>query len=134
MKKSYAMLLKIVAILVILVVLYYVYKFLYNLMIKNSLNKDAASKNYKWITEGTCASNNMTALQQNECSNYLLKSNYNITVANHGPPGCWLVLGDALDQRMQEQPQFAGKGFACWSQNETDGMSCSPDIPCVCKK
>ena len=75
----------------------------------------------------------MQDLTQNDCSKYLLKSNYNITVADHGPPGCWLVLGEMLDQTMNEQPQFAGKGFACWSQNKSDGKQCSANIPCACK-
>jgi len=120
----------IVAILAFLAFLYY---YVAGKFIVSYLNKYGGNKNYKWITEGTCASNNMQDLTQSDCSNYLLKSNYNITVADHGPSGCWLVLGNSLNQTMQEQPQFAGKGFACWSQNKSDGKQCSVDVPCACK-
>jgi hypothetical protein len=75
----------------------------------------------------------MNDLSKDDCSRYLLKSNYTITEADHGPPGCWLVLGEMLNQTMNEQPQFAGKGFACWSNNNDDGKQCSSDIPCICK-
>jgi hypothetical protein len=92
-----------------------------------------SGNNYKFVTDGTCASHQMNDLSKDDCSRYLLKSNYTITEADHGPPGCWLVLGEMLNQTMNEQPQFAGKGFACWSSNNDDGKQCSSDIPCICK-
>jgi len=99
-------------------------------MDKPNMPKNA---NYKWITQGTCASNKMQDLTQEDCSSYLADSNYTITPAKHGPPGCWLVLGDSLNKVLEDNPQFIGKGFGCHSLNKTDGMQCSPDFPCVCK-
>jgi hypothetical protein len=33
---------------------------------------------------------------------------------------------------LNDQPEFQGKGFACWS-NVNDGKQCSSELPCVCK-
>ena len=87
----------------------------------------------KWVTSGTCASNNLQDLSMEQCSSYLQSSNYTITGADHGPPGCWLVLGKSLDGVLKANPQFKGKGFGCWSNVQTDGKQCSADFPCVCK-
>ena len=125
MKKKSHIFFIIIAILIVLGIAYY--------LAGSYMNEKFSNNGYKWVTEGTCASNKMQDLTQQECSRYLLKSNYNITVADHGPPGCWLVLGEMLDQTMNEQPQFKGKGFACWSQDKTDGKQCSANIPCACK-
>ena len=51
---------------------------------------------YKWITSGTCRSNNMQDLAMSDCSSYFDSSNYDTVKANDGPPGCWLVLGNSL--------------------------------------
>ena len=126
------MLLFVIAILIILGITYY-FGGNYSSDSYPARNNYSSNSKYKWITDGTCSSHGMQDLTQNDCSKYLLKSNYNITVADHGPPGCWLVLGEMLDQTMNEQPQFAGKGFACWSQNKSDGKQCSANIPCACK-
>jgi hypothetical protein len=114
--------------LVILIVLAIYYYFTNKYM-----SEYFSNKNYKFVTSGTCASHSMRDLTKGDCSRYLLKSNYTITEADHGPPGCWLVLGEMLNQTMNEQPQFAGKGFACWSKNHSDNKQCSSDIPCICK-
>ena len=99
----------------------------------NMMRQIMGNQNYKFVTDGTCASHQMNDLTKDDCSRYLLKSNYTITEAEHGPPGCWLVLGEMLNQTMNEQPQFAGKGFACWSKNHSDNKQCSSDVPCICK-
>jgi hypothetical protein len=75
----------------------------------------------------------MQDLTQTDCSSYLQDTNYTITGADHGPPGCWLVLGNSLNGVLKDNPNFAGKGFGCYSQNKTDGKQCSADFPCVCK-
>jgi hypothetical protein len=135
MKKGFKTFAIIIAIIVVLAFLYHLFSnklyvdYLNNMIMNNSMTKG----NYKFVTEGTCASHRMNDLSKDDCSRYLLKSNYNITEADHGPPGCWLVLGEMLDQTMNEQPQFAGKGFACWSKNHSDNKQCSTDIPCICK-
>jgi len=133
MKKGYRNVYIAAIVIFIIVVLYFGYMSAQVSYTDAQLKNSQGNSNYKWITNGTCASHGMQDLTQNDCSNYLLKSNYNITVADHGPSGCWLVLGEMLGQTMNEQPQFAGKGFACWSQNKTDGKQCSANIPCACK-
>jgi hypothetical protein len=122
MKKKYSYLLIILAILAVLVFFYFM-----------SNNRYESYKNYKWVTEGTCASHNMQDLSKGDCTGYFNDSNYTITDADHGPPGCWLVLGDSLDGVIKGEPKFAGKGFGCWSTNNSDGKQCSADFPCVCK-
>jgi CDP-diacylglycerol pyrophosphatase len=122
MKKKHSYFLTILVILAVLVFFYYFMSSSYE-----------NYKNYKWVTEGTCASNKMQDLTKNDCTSYFNKSNYTITDADHGPPGCWLVLGDSLNGVVNSQPQFAGKGFGCWSTNNSDGKQCSADFPCVCK-
>jgi hypothetical protein len=109
--------------LIILYVLYMLYR--------NSM-ENYDNSGYKWITSGTCASNNLQDLSMEQCSSYLQSSNYRVTNADHGPPGCWLVLGKSLDGVLKENPQFKGKGFGCWSNVRTDGKQCSADFPCVC--
>jgi hypothetical protein len=116
-----------------IIVVAFLYHFVSNYFVAGYLKNYSGNKNYKFVTDGTCASHQMGDLSKDECSRYLLKSNYTITEADHGPPGCWLVLGEMLNQTMNEQPQFAGKGFACWSKNHTDNKQCSSDIPCICK-
>lgn len=91
-----------------------------------------STPNYQWVTQGTCRSNNLQTLSQNECSNYFNNTNYNVTGSSHGPPGCWLVLGNELNKVLNDQPEFQGKGFACWSK-VNDGKQCSSELPCVCK-
>lgn len=125
MKKGHKTFCIILAIIFVLAFLYF--------FAGNYMSEQFGSANYKFVTDGTCASHRMSDLSKDDCSRYLLKSNYNITEADHGPPGCWLVLGEMLDQTMNEQPQFAGKGFACWSKNHSDNKQCSTDIPCICK-
>ena len=118
----------IVGILVILAIIYLVY------IGMNSFAKEYFSDSgFKWISDGTCASHNLQDLTQSDCSNYLQSSNYTVTGADHGPPGCWLVFGDSLTGAVKANPQLAGKGFGCYSQNKTDGKQCSSDFPCVCK-
>lgn len=113
---------KVITVLVILIILYYL------------LNRVVISDSgFQWISNGTCASHNMKDLTQSDCSSYLQSSNYTITGADHGPSGCWLVLGDSLTGAVKANPQLAGKGFGCYSQNKTDGKQCSADFPCVCK-
>ena len=90
------------------------------------------SPKYKWITEGTCKSNNMEVLTLEDCKNYFKDSNYVVTGSPHGQPGCWPVLGNELTNVVKENPQFNGKGFACWTE-VNDGKQCSTDVPCVCK-
>lgn len=133
MKKGYKSVYLFAIIFFIIVALYFGYRSAQVSYTDAQLKNYSNSSNYKWITDGTCSSHGMQDLTQSDCSRYLLKSNYNITVADHGPPGCWLVLGEMLNQTMNEQPQFAGKGFACWSQNKQDGKQCSANIPCACK-
>lgn len=124
---------KFLIVLAIIVVLALLYLFMGNSNMSKFMNEKFGGNNYKFVTDGTCASHRMQDLSKDDCSRYLLKSNYTITEADHGPPGCWLVLGEMLNQTMNEQPQFAGKGFACWSKNQTDNKECSSDIPCICK-
>jgi hypothetical protein len=126
MKKRHFLLLTTIAVVAILAFLYY---YLDGKFSNESFN----NKNYKWITSGTCASHNMNTLTQSDCSGYLNSSNYSVNMADHGPPGCWLLLGDRLDGVVKKNPDKAGKGFACWSKNESDGMKCSADVPCICK-
>jgi len=133
MKQKYYYLFTIIIVIIVLAVLYYYFignnqSSMFDL---NSNNLD--NSNYKWITQGTCASNKMQDLTKTDCSSYLQSSNYNVTGADHGPPGCWLVLGNSLNGVLRDNPQFAGKGFACWSDVQTDGKQCSPDFPCICK-
>ena len=117
----------------VIIILILVLVFCYYLLPTKNEHFDTANTNYKWITQGTCASNKMKDLTQEDCVKYLPDSNYTITPANHGPPGCWLVLGDSLNKVLADNPQFIGKGFGCHSTVKTDGMMCSPDFPCVCK-
>ena len=131
MKKGFKTLCIILAIIIVLAFLYFFAGNLMNETLGNLSN--SGNSNYKFVTDGTCASHRMSDLSKDDCSRYLLKSNYTITEADHGPPGCWLVLGEMLNQTMNEQPQFAGKGFACWSKNQSDNKQCSGDIPCICK-
>jgi hypothetical protein len=123
MKKSHKTILIVVALIIILAFFYF----------SGGYFENYDTSNYKFITKGTCASHNLQDLTNNDCSRYFQSSNYTITGAEHGPPGCWLVLGEMLNQTMNEQPQFAGKGFACWSKNQSDNKQCSSDIPCICK-
>jgi hypothetical protein len=123
MKKNYKIILIIVALIIVLAFFYF----------SSGYFENYDNSNYKFITKGTCASHNLQDLTNNDCSRYFQSSNYNITGAEHGPPGCWLVLGKSLDGVLKGNPQFAGKGFGCWSQNKSDGKQCSPDFPCVCK-
>jgi hypothetical protein len=92
---------------------------------KNGYNK------YKWISKGTCSSHKYKDLTRKDCSKYFPKSNYLLTDSPHGPPGCWLVLGDHLKGAIKDDPTLKGKGFACWTKKK-DGK-CSPGFPCVCK-
>lgn len=89
-------------------------------------------KNYKFVTQGTCASNNLNDLSLDQCTDYFKSSNYQITGADHGPPGCWLVLGNELTKTIQSNPQLKGKGFGCHSTTK-DGKQCSSELPCVCR-
>ena len=89
-------------------------------------------KKYKWISRGTCSSHKYKDLTRKDCSKYFQRSNYTVTGSPHGPPGCWLVLGNSLKGSIKEQPELKGKGFACWTKVK-DGKKCSPDFPCVCK-
>ena len=124
--KKYNMysILKLLIIVVILAIIYYSYL---------ATKEYFSDSGFKWISDGTCASHNMRDLSQSDCSNYLQSSNYTVTGADHGPPGCWLVFGDSLTGAVKGNPQLAGKGFGCYSQNKTDGKQCSADFPCVCK-
>jgi len=97
-----------------------------------STTKKSQYKKYKWISKGTCSSHKYKDLTRKDCSKYFQKSNYVVTGSPHGPPGCWLVLGDSLKGAVKEQPELKGKGFACWTKVK-DGKKCSPDFPCVCK-
>jgi hypothetical protein len=133
MKKGYTKIYMVAILFFIIVALYFGYMSAQVRYTDTQLKNISNNSNYKWITDGTCNSHGMKDLTQSDCSRYLVKSNYNITVADHGPPGCWLVLGEMLDQTMNEQPQFAGKGFACWSENKQDGKQCSANLPCACK-
>jgi len=130
MKKGFK---KLLIIFVVFVVVVFLYRSFSNYFTASYLKNYSGNKNYKFVTDGTCASHQMGDLTKDDCSRYLLKSNYTITEADHGPPGCWLVLGEMLNQTMNQQPQFAGKGFACWSQNHSDNKQCSTDVPCICK-
>jgi hypothetical protein len=133
MKKGYTKFYIFAILFFIIIALYFGYtsaKISYtDAQLKNTSN----NSNYNWITDGTCSSHGMKDLTNNDCSGYFQSSNYTITGAEHGPPGCWLVLGKSLDGVLKSNPQFAGKGFGCWSQNTSDGKQCSPDFPCVCK-
>ena len=86
---------------------------------------------YKWISKGTCSSHKYKDLTRNDCNKYFPKSNYIVTDSPHGPPGCWLVLGDHLNGAIKDDHTLKGKGFACWTKKK-DGK-CSPSFPCVCK-
>jgi hypothetical protein len=123
--KKMSLFITVLAALVILVIIYY----LLNRIVKEHFSDNG----FQWISSGTCASHNLQDLTQGDCSNYFQSSNYTITGADHGPPGCWLVLGDSLNGVLKDNPNFSGKGFGCYSQNKTDGKKCSPDFPCVCK-
>ena len=116
--------------IIVALILILVYYF-YNLLSGSFESYDISS--YKWVTSGTCSSNNLQDISKGACSSYLQSSNYTITGADHGPPGCWLVLGDSLNGVLKDNPQFKGKGFGCWSDVYTDGKECSPDFPCICK-
>jgi len=120
---------KLFAVVVILVILYYIFVNFYMKMIEKFGN----DSDYKWISDGTCASHNLQDLTQSDCSSYLQDSNYTVTGADHGPPGCWLVFGKSLTGAVQGNPQLSGKGFGCYSENKTDGKQCSSDFPCICK-
>lgn len=124
MKKNYKIILIVVVALIIVLAFFY---------FSGGYFENFDNSNYKFITKGTCASHNLQDLTNNDCSRYFQSSNYNITGAEHGPPGCWLVLGKSLDGVLKGNPQFKGKGFGCWSKNTSDGKQCSPDFPCVCK-
>ena len=123
----------IIILILVLIVCYYLPNMSNMPTMPTSENFDNTNANYKWITQGTCASNNMQDLTQEDCGKYFQDSNYTITPAQHGPPGCWLVLGDSLNKVLEDNPQFRGKGFGCWSTEKSDGKFCSPDFPCVCK-
>ena len=125
MKKNCNILLWIVGLLIIFLIFMIFYNNKNNENFQNSLN-------YKWITQGTCKSNNMQDLGSQECNNYFSSSNYNVTGSPHGPPGCWLVLGNELNKVTANQPSLKGKGFACWTEVD-DGKKCSTEVPCVCK-
>jgi len=88
-------------------------------------------KKYKWISNGTCSSHKHKDLTRKDCDKYFPKSNYIVTGSPHGPPGCWLVLGDHLKGAIKDDKSLKGKGFACWTKKK-DGK-CSPGFPCVCK-
>jgi len=130
MKKNNTFFLTTIAIIIIIIIILILVYFSNHPI--NSINHNSNSR-YKWITSGTCASNNLHNISKDDCSNYLQSSNYTITDADHGPPGCWLVLGDSLNGVLKKNPQFKGKGFGCWSNVQTDGKQCSDDFPCVCK-
>jgi hypothetical protein len=120
-------------VLLILIVVIYVF---FNSNRQNTKKEpfEENNKNYKWITEGTCRSNNLKNLNKNECKEYLNDTNYVVTDSPHGPPGCWLVLGDELQNVLETNPQFNGKGFGCWAPNDiSDNKMCSVDVPCICK-
>jgi hypothetical protein len=117
--------LTVVVILAILAFLYY--------YVSGSVKEKFNSTNFQWISDGTCSSHGMQNLTSSDCSNYLQSSNYTVTGADHGPPGCWLVFGNSLTGAIQGNPQLKGKGFGCYSQNTTDGKQCSSDFPCICK-
>lgn len=124
---------QIIIIFVIIAVLLALAFYYYNN--SNNYTKDYFSNNsnYKWITSGTCKSNHMQDLSMGDCSGYFDSSNYDVVTANEGPPGCWLILGNSLSDVVKNEPKLAGKGFACWSKNNSDNKQCSDDFPCVCK-
>jgi len=93
--------------------------------------KNSQYKKYKWVSNGTCSSHKYKNLTRKDCTKYFPKSNYIVTDSPHGPPGCWLVLGDHLKGAIKDDKSLKGKGFACWTKKK-DGK-CSPGFPCVCK-
>ena len=93
-------------------------------------------KNYTIVKTGTCKSNGLKDISEKACKSYFGDGNgYNVTRSMHGPPGCWEVKGQALNKILRENPQYRGKGFACWAnENVNDGKQCSDEFPCVCTK
>jgi len=67
-------------------------------------------------------------LYKNECSNYFNETNYTITNSPHGPPGCWLVLGNELNKVLKKNPESKGKEFGCWA-NINDEKNVHPKFP-----
>lgn len=109
---------------------------------RNILSKKATKKvktfdmnQYKWVTKGTCQSNKMKNLKLRECREYFPDNNYKTLRTRKGPPGCWLVLGNRLNEDIKRIPEVVGnKGFVCWTRaNVKDEKRCSPEEPCVCK-
>ena len=107
--------------LIMIALILLVLAFIYHFLNGGGFEMFGMTPNYQWVTQGTCKSNNMQDISKSACSSYLRNSNYTVTGADHGPAGCWLVLGNELDKVVSENPQLAGKGFGCWSNVENDG-------------